>query len=41
MSSEQIQADVKANMVKEGMLNHLKEKKERWVVLTKSHIYTF
>ena len=45
MSNENVEADIKDNKVKEGFLTkrsrHLKEWKERWMVLTKTHLYSF
>lgn len=44
-NNEKIENDVRDNKVKEGSLikrsRHLKEWKERWMVLTKTHLYSF
>ena len=44
-NNDKIEADVRDNKVKEGSLikrsRHLKEWKERWMVLTKTHLYSF
>ena len=44
-NNDKIEADVRDNKVKEGTLikrsRHLKEWKERWMVLTKTHLYSF
>ena len=44
-TQSQIEDDVKKNKVKEGLLSkqsrHLKEWKDRWLVLTRTHIYSF
>lgn len=45
MKSDEVENDIKDNKVKEGYLvkrsRHLKEWKERWMVLTKTHLYSF
>ena len=44
-NNDLIETDIRDNKVKEGLLvkrsRHLKEWKERWMVLTKSHLYSF
>jgi hypothetical protein len=45
MNNEKVEVDVRLNKIKEGVLlkqsRHLKEWKERWIVLTKTHLYSF
>jgi hypothetical protein len=45
MNGDQILIDVRDNKIKEGPLlkqsRHLKEWKERWMVLTKTYLYSF
>ena len=44
-TQSQVEDDIKKNKVKEGLLlkqsRHLKDWKDRWIVLTKTHVYTF
>jgi hypothetical protein len=45
MNNDKIHKDIRDNKIKEGMLQkqsrHLKEWKDRWMVLTKTHLYSF